>query len=188
MSLSLNRDFHRAVRSQVDALVDRYGAEKAYAEARRRRLALPKGPTRTFAYGVELIAAEVAGVSTDNPKAKPLGPEGPYWFLPFVSQDLVDRMQLFWGRLADRMGLPSAPDPTPLAAAFTTGEAGPSPLTERQLECLRWAAQGKSSWDIAAIVGLSPRTVDEHLDNACRRLGVKRRTQAAIIAVRDGLL
>lgn len=168
--------------------MDRYGAEKAYQEARRRRLALPKGPTRVFAYGVELLSAEVAGVSTDNPKAKPLGPEGPFWFLPFLGQARVDAMRAFWGRLADRLGLPSAPDPARLAAAFSTGEAGPSPLTERQLECLRWAAQGKSSWDIAAIVGLSPRTVDEHLDNACRRLGVKRRTQAAIIAVRDGLL
>jgi LuxR family transcriptional regulator of spore coat protein len=62
------------------------------------------------------------------------------------------------------------------------------PLTARQLECLRWAAAGKSSADIGAIVGLSPRTVDDHLAAACRRLGVRTRVQAVVLALQHQLI
>lgn len=62
------------------------------------------------------------------------------------------------------------------------------PLTDRQLECLRWAAAGKSSMDIGAIVGLSPRTVDDHLAAACRRLGVRTRVQAVVLALQSQLI
>ena len=62
------------------------------------------------------------------------------------------------------------------------------PLTERQLECLRWAAAGKSSADIGAIVGLSSRTVDDHLAAACRRLQVRTRVQAVVLARDAGVV
>jgi DNA-binding CsgD family transcriptional regulator len=62
------------------------------------------------------------------------------------------------------------------------------PLTARQLECLRWAAAGKSSADIGAIVGLSPRTVDDHLAAACRRLGVRTRVQAVVLSLHHQLI
>src|SRR5690606_990708 len=62
------------------------------------------------------------------------------------------------------------------------------PLTERELTCLRWAAVGKTSWEMGAILGLSERTVNFHVHNACRKLGVHSR-QAAITAVlQAGLL
>jgi DNA-binding CsgD family transcriptional regulator len=64
----------------------------------------------------------------------------------------------------------------------------PPELTSRQRECLRWVAQGKSSGDIGAILGLSPRTVDDHLNFACQRLGVRTRVQAAIAAIALGLI
>jgi DNA-binding CsgD family transcriptional regulator len=57
----------------------------------------------------------------------------------------------------------------------------PSPaarLTQRRLECLEWARRGKSSADIGHILGLSPRTVDEHVAMACKALGVRTRVQA----------
>lgn len=62
------------------------------------------------------------------------------------------------------------------------------PMTARQLECLRWAAAGKSSADIGGIVGLSPRTVDDHLAAACRRLGVRTRVQAVVLALQHRLI
>ena len=61
-------------------------------------------------------------------------------------------------------------------------------LTTRQLECLYWVMAGKSSTDIAAILGISRHTVDEHIAAACRRLGVRTRTQAVAEALRLGLL
>lgn len=51
-------------------------------------------------------------------------------------------------------------------------------LSDRQSDCLRLAAKGLTSAKIAARLGLSPRTVDEHLLLACRVLGVRTRVQA----------
>src|SRR5467141_3761612 len=50
----------------------------------------------------------------------------------------------------------------------------PAPLpSPRQLACLRLAAQGKTSIGIAHALGISHRTVDEYIADACRRLGVR---------------
>src|SRR5438270_7719039 len=61
-------------------------------------------------------------------------------------------------------------------------------LTERQLECLAWAEQGKSARDIGQIVGISGRTVEGHLAKACDALGVRTRIQAVVRARSLGLL
>jgi DNA-binding CsgD family transcriptional regulator len=61
-------------------------------------------------------------------------------------------------------------------------------LTPRQLECLRWAREGKSSTDIAVILGISVDVVDEHIARACKRFGVRTRMQAVIAAVIGGYL
>jgi len=49
-------------------------------------------------------------------------------------------------------------------------------------------SRGKSSSDIGAIVGLSPRTVDSYLEKACAKLRVRTRIEAVVKAVRDGLI
>jgi DNA-binding CsgD family transcriptional regulator len=77
------------------------------------------------------------------------------------------------------------------AAPFILPLARPWPepaLTRRQRECLAWVEQGKSSTDIGAILGLSPETVNEHVGEACRRLGVRTRVQAVVTARARGLL
>ncbi|WP_319946039.1 helix-turn-helix transcriptional regulator [Mesorhizobium sp. AR07] len=48
----------------------------------------------------------------------------------------------------------------------------------REFEALRWAARGKSAWDISQILGLSKRTVTFHLENAKAKLGVRTINQA----------
>lgn len=55
-------------------------------------------------------------------------------------------------------------------------------LSARQLQCLSWVQAGKSSSDIGTILGLSPRTVDDHIAAACERMGVRTRLQAVICA------
>lgn len=62
------------------------------------------------------------------------------------------------------------------------------PLTDRQLECLRWISQGKSSADIGVILRISGRTVDYHVAAICERLGVRTRMQAVAQAIRRGWL
>ena len=55
-------------------------------------------------------------------------------------------------------------------------------LNEREISALTWVARGKTSAQIAGLIGLSKRTVDFHLDNARIKLGAATRTQAAIRA------
>jgi DNA-binding response OmpR family regulator len=55
-------------------------------------------------------------------------------------------------------------------------------LGERERETLTWAARGKTFAEIGQILGLSRRTVEFHLDNARRKLGVPTRTQALVKA------
>lgn len=54
-------------------------------------------------------------------------------------------------------------------------------LTKREIECLSWAARGKSAWDTAQIIGIAPRTVTYHLDNIRTKFKVKTITQAVAI-------
>ena len=61
-------------------------------------------------------------------------------------------------------------------------------LTEREIEALSWSAQGKSSTDIAVLMNVSERTVNFHITNAMRKLGVATRIQAAVKASIAGLI
>lgn len=56
-------------------------------------------------------------------------------------------------------------------------------LTERERECLLWTSRGKSNWEIARILNIAERTVTFHITNACKKLGVNSRFQAAVIAI-----
>lgn len=57
-------------------------------------------------------------------------------------------------------------------------------VTAREAEVLLWLAHGKANRDIADILGLSPRTVDKHLEQVYAKLGVENRTAAAACAMR----
>jgi LuxR family transcriptional regulator, quorum-sensing system regulator BjaR1 len=61
-------------------------------------------------------------------------------------------------------------------------------LTEREMECLRWAAAGKSDWEIGQILLISAKTVNYHIENAKRKFGVATRVQAIVAALRLGRL
>lgn len=62
------------------------------------------------------------------------------------------------------------------------------PLTGRELECLHWASVGKTSWEIGVILGISERTINFHIQNACRKLQSRGRQAAISAAYRHGLL
>jgi LuxR family transcriptional regulator, quorum-sensing system regulator BjaR1 len=57
-------------------------------------------------------------------------------------------------------------------------------LSGRERDCLAFAAQGKSDWDIGQILGISQATAHAHIENAKRKLGVKTRMQAVAILAR----
>jgi DNA-binding NarL/FixJ family response regulator len=57
-------------------------------------------------------------------------------------------------------------------------------VTSREAEVLLWIARGKSNRDIGEILGLSPRTVNKHLETVFTKLGVENRASAAILALK----
>lgn len=61
-------------------------------------------------------------------------------------------------------------------------------LREREVETLTWAARGKTFEEIGTILSLSRRTVEFHLENARRKLGVATRTQALVKAATEHLI
>jgi len=56
-------------------------------------------------------------------------------------------------------------------------------LTAREAEVLTWIANGKANRDIGAILDLSPRTINKHLERIHKKLGVENRTAAAAMAL-----
>ncbi|MBX3620719.1 MAG: response regulator transcription factor [Rhizobacter sp.] len=72
------------------------------------------------------------------------------------------------------------------------GEPGAAPsrlstaaLTPREAEVLSWVAKGKTNRDVADILGMSPRTVNKHLEHVFEKLGVETRAAAAALASRE---
>ena len=56
-------------------------------------------------------------------------------------------------------------------------------VTTREGEVLLWLARGKSNGDIASILGVSPRTVNKHLEQIYKKLGVENRAAAVRVAM-----
>ena len=61
-------------------------------------------------------------------------------------------------------------------------------LTPRELEALRWTMEGKTAWEVGAILGISERTAVLHVNNAMHKLGCVNKHQAVLKALRLGLI
>lgn len=61
-------------------------------------------------------------------------------------------------------------------------------LTERELECVFWACEGKTAWEMAHIVGVAERTINFHLTSVIKKLGASNRQHAVAKAVMYGLV
>jgi DNA-binding NarL/FixJ family response regulator len=61
-------------------------------------------------------------------------------------------------------------------------------LSERELDVLRLIANGNDNADIALELHISPKTVKNHISNILMKLGIENRIQAAVYAVRSGIV
>ncbi|MED5621003.1 helix-turn-helix transcriptional regulator [Ideonella sp. BN130291] len=61
-------------------------------------------------------------------------------------------------------------------------------LTPRELEALRWTMEGKTAWEVGAILGISERTAVLHVNNAMHKLGCVNKHQAVVKALKLGLI
>lgn len=61
-------------------------------------------------------------------------------------------------------------------------------LTPRELECLPWTMEGKTAWEVGAILSITERTAVLHINNAMHKLGCSNKHQAVLKALRLGLI
>ena len=61
-------------------------------------------------------------------------------------------------------------------------------LTEREIECLYWIAEGKTSDEIAVILGISRNTINNYITSVMRKTATKTRSEAIAYAVRNNLV
>lgn len=73
--------------------------------------------------------------------------------------------------------------PEMLAAA-----AMQDPLSERERECLYWVSAGKTTDDVALILGVSSNTVNSYVAHAIQKFGAKNRAMAMATAIRNGII
>jgi DNA-binding NarL/FixJ family response regulator len=91
--------------------------------------------------------------------------------------------------LARRLGDIGMGESMWLLSLQTSGQAQASrlataALTPRETEVLSWVAKGKTNRDVGEILGMSPRTVNKHLEHVFEKLGVETRAAAAALASR----
>jgi DNA-binding CsgD family transcriptional regulator len=75
-----------------------------------------------------------------------------------------------------------------LMKLFAVNPSDEAAVTARELECLKWIAQGKTAWEASVILGISERTVRFHLNSAREKLCCINTTQAVAKAVSDQLI
>jgi LuxR family quorum sensing-dependent transcriptional regulator len=90
-----------------------------------------------------------------------------------------------------------AKDALTFAAGYAVGrllhvprrvESEKARITPREMDCLLWAAEGKTDWDIATILGISRPTVLKHIRSARDKLDATNRTHAVVKAMRRYLI
>lgn len=62
------------------------------------------------------------------------------------------------------------------------------PLSERERECLRWVSEGKTTDEVAMILGVSSNTVNSYVTHAIQKLSASNRAMAMATAIRNGLI
>jgi DNA-binding NarL/FixJ family response regulator len=139
----------------------------------------------------ELPESKVVVFSTfDNPtyvaRAHALGAKD-YILKGTSKKDLVESLQaVAEGRDPPRFGQMQR-----IAGQMATRQRQPDseiPLTQRETQVLRHLALGLSNKEIAQSLEISIETVKEHVQHLLRKMGVNDRTQAAVWAVRKGLV
>lgn len=76
-----------------------------------------------------------------------------------------------------------------IISAWTTNDPSErTDLSDRELEVLRQLVKGKTNQDIGAEMGISQKTVEKHLESIYGKLRVASRVEAAVLAIREGLV
>lgn len=178
----------------VDELIARLGihiANSRLLQGARAALDTAAGSVLAFSpQGALLWASEQARdafAAFDNESA---GAKLKNWIASCSARAVSDAQPLETDTLTFQfMGLTQVPEVL-VKLSRTTGESKEAilarsfGLTPREAEVLYWLTLGKTNRDISAILGLSARTVNKHLEQVFQKMGIDNRTSAAVIADR----
>jgi DNA-binding CsgD family transcriptional regulator len=157
------------------AVLDEFGPVFIYEVARTRwrfAEALAEAGDRTAAQEQWRLAARTAGQLRAAP-------------LRAALDDLARRARLGG---PDQLNGPAPVDRLPGGAAGQAGQAiGSAGLTAREREVLRLIAEGRSNREIGAALFIAAKTASVHVSNILAKLGVASRTEAAAMALREGI-
>jgi DNA-binding CsgD family transcriptional regulator len=72
--------------------------------------------------------------------------------------------------------------------ALLAGAAAENPLSDRERECLYWVSEGKTTDEVAVILGVSSNTVNSYVAHAIQKLAASNRAEAIATAIRNGII
>lgn len=72
--------------------------------------------------------------------------------------------------------------------ATQTGRSLPGALSERERECLKWVSEGKTTDEVALILGVSSNTVNSYVAHAIQKFGASNRAMAIATAIRSRMI
>lgn len=73
-------------------------------------------------------------------------------------------------------------------AANEPAAAARSPISDRERECLSWVSEGKTTDEVALILGVSSNTVNSYVAHAIQKLSARNRAMAIATAIRSGII
>ena len=149
--------------NHFEPVICEIGRAQAFPHSAFARELSRVGTDIVFAHGTYDVYGKLASFFTFLCRSEAVGPNQLYFvelMVPFI--------HLAWTRIRVER-------PTEIAGATSTG-AGL--LTPREQEILKWIDIGKSNIEIGLILGISPLTVKNHVQNILRKLNVQNRTQA----------
>ncbi|MGS0825364.1 helix-turn-helix domain-containing protein [Shewanella sp. 0m-8] len=95
-----------------------------------------------------------------------------------LSSDMIDKIGWYW----------LIPSTFIYSCYRELNTNSPVQITKREQECIKWASEGKTSWEISQILTISKSTVDFHLANCIEKTGSTNRQQAIVKCLFNGQL
>lgn len=138
---------------------------------------------RAAVYTLPVVSEVAAGIPGAHLTVTPGN-----WLLPCTGDDITSEIATFLGHAPPT----PAPPPFRVSSAELEGPVGPgsshgASLTHREREVIALIAQGKTNAEIGTELVIARATASRHVHNILGKLGVSRRSEAAVYAVVEGL-
>ncbi len=129
----------------------------------------------------DAMLLDVLGHRELYPLAVQVGRQRYFLLLSSEHHGHIDANRLVGAQMRCCYALSQVPDM--LRAAVTR-----DPLSDRERECLLWVSEGKTTDEVAVILGVSGNTVNGYVTNAIQKLSASNRAMAIATAIRSGII